>query len=89
MSEKKYLKIDSIKNEDGNALFDAICNKVLKVKPAEAKELLGIHKKEPATTVDVIQLLQNLVSDGENVSVEIIVKYEPKVDVEDEFDVIR
>ena len=89
MAEKRFVKINSIKNDDGNAMFDAICSKVLKVKPAEAKELLGISKKEPATTVDVIQLLQNLISDGENVSVEICVTYEPKVSAEEEFDVIK
>jgi len=87
MSEKRFIKISSISNDDGNAMFDAICSKVLKVKPADAKELLGISKKEPATTVDTIQLLQNLVSDGENVSIEICVTYEPKISAEEEFDV--
>lgn len=85
MAEKKFIKIDSVNNEDGNALFEAICKNVLNEAPAECKELLGIPKKEKATTQDVISLLQNSITEGVDISVEITVKYTKEVSIEDEF----
>lgn len=70
--EKKYIKVSSASNDDGNDLFNAICADVIKMPPKEVKEMLSIPVSQDATMKDCITLIQE-----NKIECEIIVKYSP------------
>lgn len=72
MSEKK-ITIDTVSNEDGNELFNAICTDILKMKVQDVRAKLGIHTAQKVTTKDVITLLQE-----EKLKCELTVYYDPE-----------
>lgn len=75
---KKFLKISSASNEDGNDLFIAICKDVLGEPHIKVKADLGLPVAQKVTTKDLITLLQE-----KNIPCEIKVLYDelpPKAD---------
>lgn len=58
MAEKKFIKINSASNEDGNDLFNAICKDVLKKEPKDVRHELGLPVAQKVTTKDLISLIQ-------------------------------
>jgi len=71
---KKFLKITSASNEEGNDLFNAICKDILNKKTSEVRNELGLPIATKVTTKDLITLIQE-----KGLECEIIVKYEEKV----------
>lgn len=55
---KQFIKVNTASNEDGKALFGAVCENVLHVTTDEAKEMLGIPAAVPVNMKDVITLIQ-------------------------------
>jgi hypothetical protein len=71
MPETKYLKITDLSTESANAMFDAICGKILKVAPSYHKNRLGVPRGKPATYSELLSLLRHT-----KVKMELKVTYE-------------
>lgn len=70
--KKKYIKVSSASNDDGEDFFNAICVEVIKINPKEVKGIIGIPVSQKATMKDCITLIQE-----NKIDCEIIVKYSP------------
>ena len=70
-----FLKITDASNEEAAQMFSAICTDVIKQNEREVKEMMGIPKDTPATTKDLISLIQD-----SNLKCEITVFYEAKAE---------
>lgn len=61
----KYIKIDTIGTDDTNALFEAICENIIKTKPTKAKrDILGMtgkdkHLEEHKVTINQLMAVIN------------------------------
>lgn len=82
--QKKFIKVSSASNEDGDGLFNAICVDIMKEKPKDIKSILGIPSTQSATMKDCITLIQE-----NKLECEIIVRYslpDSETDPENVFD---
>lgn len=76
MAEKKFIKIDTVTNEDANAMFNLICKDVIKKPVKEVRTALGLPTDQKVTTKDLISLIQE-----HNLECEVKVSYK---EVEDD-----
>lgn len=55
---RKFIKINSASNDDGNEMFNAICKDVIKTKTSVVRADLGLPVAQRVTTKDLITLIQ-------------------------------
>ena len=74
---KQFLKINSLSNDDGNDLFNAICKDILHKKSNEVRIALALPPAQRVTTKDVVTLIQEC-----GLECYLSVSFDPEVTVE-------